>query len=152
MKIFKLQPSDEGKSFIIRFLPYIKDMKSSIVKYKTHFNEIRKEWGYRYMCYALVNDNLEIFDFGSNIYSYLIKDMEMILPKSSKALKVTVGVRKGYLDNEYSLVEDEKFRYDNTEENKSYLVNLLQGAQMDLLEELDNQIKLYDVKGSTAII
>jgi hypothetical protein len=53
---------------------------------------------------------------------------------SNKAIKVTVGVREGLLDNKYEIVEDDKFRFDNTPEKKEFIKNLLTTTGLDLLE------------------
>ncbi len=76
MEIFKIKPEDKGKVFIVRPLPNAKGMKNGkqehILSYKTYFNEFKKQWKYRCLCYALVNDKLKIFDFSDQIQKYFI--------------------------------------------------------------------------------
>jgi hypothetical protein len=55
-------------------------------------------------------------------------------PATLKAIKVTVGVREGFLDNKYEIIEDDKFRFDNTPEKKEFIKNLLTTTEFDLLE------------------
>jgi len=47
MEIFKLKTEHDGEVFIIRPLLNIKNLKESIVSYKTVLNTITHKWDYR---------------------------------------------------------------------------------------------------------
>jgi hypothetical protein len=140
MEVFKIKTEDEGKVFIIRPLLNAKNLKENITSYKIRFGINFSlnggmgayEWTYRYMCFALVNDELKIFNFSKEIYKLFIP--KLLFMDSNKAIKVTVGVREGFLDNKYEIVEDDKFIFDNTSEKKEFIKNLLTTTELDLLE------------------
>ncbi len=44
---------------------------------------------------------------------------------SSSAIKVTVKLKAGYLNNNYEIIRDDKYRFDNTQEKKDYIQKLL---------------------------
>jgi hypothetical protein len=144
MEVFKIKTEDEGKVFIIRPLLNAKNINDSITKYKIRFGMNFSlnggigayEWFYRYMCFALVNDELKIFNFSKEIYKLLFIDKipKLLFMDSNKVIKVTVGVREGFLDNKYEIIEDDKFRFDNTSEKKEFIKNLLTTTELDLLE------------------
>ncbi len=67
MEIFKIKTENDGEVYNIRPLLNPKDLNKSIVIYKTYFNTTTYTWSYRYMCFALVNDELKIFDFSKKI-------------------------------------------------------------------------------------
>jgi hypothetical protein len=144
MEVFKIKTEDVGKVFIIRPLLNVKNLKENITSYKIRFGINFSlnggmggyEWSYRYMCFALVNDELKIFNFSKEIYKLLFTDgiPKLLFMDSNKAIKVTVGVREGFLDNKYEIIEDDKFRFDNTSEKKEFIKNLLTTTELDLLE------------------
>jgi hypothetical protein len=65
----------------------------------------------------------------------------MFLMNSNKALKITVGIEDGFLNNQYEIIEDDKFILDNSDEKRNYIKNLLTKTKLDLREAL-NQEKL----------
>lgn len=44
------------------------------------------------------------------------------------------------MDNNYEIIEDDKYRFDNTIEKQTYIENLLTTTELDLSEEL-KQVK-----------
>jgi hypothetical protein len=74
--IFKIKSSDNGKVFIVRPLLNAKNLKENILSYKVYFNELRQEWVYRYLCFALVDDELKIFDFSKQTHYWFV-DMDI---------------------------------------------------------------------------
>ena len=149
METFKIKSEDEGKVFIVRPLLNAKNLKENIVSYKIRFGINFSlnggmgayEWSYRYMCFALVNDELKIFNFSKEIYKLIMTDgiPKLLMMDSNKAIKITVGVREGFLDNQYEIVEDDKFRFDNTDEKRNYIKNLLTTTELDLSEALKEE-------------
>lgn len=149
METFKIKIEDEDKSFIIRPLPNVKNLKENIVSYKTRFGINFSlnggmgsyEWSYRYMCFALVNNELKIFNFSKEIYKLIMTNgiPKLLMLDSNKAIKITVGVKEGFLDNQYEIVEDDKFRFDNIDEKINYIKNLLITTDLDLSEALKEE-------------
>ncbi len=141
MDIFKITTKDEGKVFIIRPLPNIKNIQKSIVSYKTYFNKVEYRWDYRYMCLAMVNDELKIFDHFKRIHELMFSDgvPKMILMDSNKAIKMTVNIREGFPDPQLEIISDDKYRYDATEEKKQFIKNLLESSELDLLVALEEE-------------
>jgi hypothetical protein len=145
METFKIKTEDEGKVFIIRPLLNAKNLKENIVSYKIRFGINFSlnggmgayEWSYRYMCFALVNGELKIFNFFKEINKLITS--ELLMMSSNKAIKITVGVREGFLDNQYEIIEDDKFRFDNTDEKRNYIKNLLTTTDLDLSEALKEE-------------
>ena len=143
MKTFKLKTEDNGKVFIVRPLLNAKNLKENKVSYKIRFginfslNGGAYEWSYRYMCFALVNDELKIFNFSKEINKLITSELFMM--NSNKAIKITVGVREGFLYNQYEIIEDDKFRFDNTDEKRNYIKNLLTTTDLDLSEALKEE-------------
>jgi len=142
MEIFKIKPEDEGKIFIVRPLlnnKRLNTLKDNIVSYKWGFNSLTKEWSYRHLCFALVNEELKIFDFSKEIYKLFSIDgipEKFLFMSNDKAIKITVGVKMGFLNNKYEILTDEKYRFDDSEEKRSYILNLLDNTKLDLLEAL----------------
>jgi hypothetical protein len=157
MKIFKIKPEDEGKVFIVRPLPNAKEFpKNMILNYKTYFNDLRKEWEYRYLCFALINDEFKIFDFSKEIHKYFVEQMTlpntekpnplasyilhnvatMLMLNNDRALKITVKTKGGFLNNEYEVIQDDKYRFDNTDEKRKYITGLFSETDLDLSEAL----------------
>ena len=145
METFKIKTEDEGKVFIVRPLLNAKNLKENKVSYKIRFGINfflnggmgAYEWSYRYMCFALVNDELKIFNFSKEINKLITS--ELLMMSSNKAIKITVGVREGFLDNQYEIIEDDKFRFDNTDEKRNYIKNLLTTTDLDLSEVLKEE-------------
>lgn len=153
MEIFKIKPEDKGKVFIVRPLLNAKGMKNSkqehILSYKTHFNDFKQQWKYRYLCYALVNDKLEIFDFSQEIHKYFLiisNNANMLMMNSNRVLQIKVDTKEGFLKNDYLVLEDDKYQWDNTPEKRKYISDLLLNTTLDLNEALqisqDNILKI----------
>lgn len=136
--IFKLSAKDKNKSFTIRPLLNPKDPNKSILSYKIWFNRFNYEWMYKYLCFALVNDKLCVFNFSEEVYKKM--SHEMFLMDSNKALKVTINTvnieGKTLMKNNYEIVEDDKYRFDNTEKKRKYIQSILD-TDLDLSESLD---------------
>jgi len=132
MEVFKIKIEDEGKVFIIRPLPNAKNFGQNITSYKLRFCTTKYEWVYRCMCFSLVNGELKIFNFSKEIFKLIFA--RLFPMNSDKALKVTVALREGFLDNKYEIIEDDKFRFDNTPEKRNFIKNLLMTTELDLLE------------------
>lgn len=139
--IFKIKTEDDGKVYIVRPLPNVKEFpKNQIVAYKAFFSQLRQKWGYRYLCYALVDDVLRIFDFSEQIHKYFIEtvgtpETNMVMMNSDSALKITVGTKAGFLKNEYEVLHDDKYKFD-TEEKKKFISIRLLHTELDLSEAL----------------
>jgi hypothetical protein len=136
--VFKLSAKDKGKSFTIRPLLNPKDVNKSILSYKIWFNRFKCEWMYKHLCFALVNDKLCTFNFSGELYNKM--PHEMFLMDSNKALKVTIDTvdieDKTLMKNNYEIIEDDKYRFDNTEEKRKYITSIL-GTGLDLSESLE---------------
>jgi hypothetical protein len=142
--IFKIKSSDNGKVFIVRPLLNAKNLKENILSYKVYFNELRQEWVYRYLCFALVDDELKIFDFSKQTHYWFVDmDIEkkssfhMLMMNSDRALKITVKTKMNFFDNEYEIINDDKYRFDNTEEKRIYISKLLKNTDLDLSAALN---------------
>ena len=137
--IFKIKTEDDGKVYIVRPLPNVKEVpKNQIVAYKAFFSQL--SLGYRYLCYALVDDVLRIFDFSEQIHKYFIEtvgtpETNMVMMNSDSALKITVGTKAGFLKNEYEVLHDDKYKFD-TEEKKKFISIRLLHTELDLSEAL----------------
>ena len=145
MEIFKIKKENEGEVFIIRPLLNVKNIRENITSYKIGFSDYG--WIYRYMCLALVNDELRIFDFPKEICELLFIDNipELLHMSSNKAIKISVGVRGGFLDNKYEIIEDDKFRFDSTKENREFIENILTTTELDLEEATElEKLKIAD--------
>lgn len=139
MEIFKIKLEDKGKVFIVRPLPNAKNLKENILSYKTGFSNNR--WSYRHMCFALVNDELNIFNFSKEVHKLIMIDgiPKLLMMDSNKAIKITVGVREGFLDNQYEIIEDDKFRFDTDDEKRNYIKKLLTTTDLDLSQALKEE-------------
>lgn len=142
--IFKCKIEDEGKILIVRPLLNIKDMTKHILSYKTTFSEIQHKWNYRYLCYALVNDEFKIFDFSKKIHEFFLEmdsiPSHMLMMNSDRALKITIKTKQGFLDNEYEVIHDDKYRFDNTPEKKKFILkHYSDNKHLDLSEALKQQ-------------
>ena len=137
MDIFKISTQDKGKEFIVRPLPNIKDLNNNILSYRFYFNEFNFRWSFRYLCYALVNGNLEIFNFPEEIRKYITPDI--LSASNNIALKIKVDTKQGFLNNQYELIEDDLFSFNRTKESKAYIENLLTSTDLDLEKALDEE-------------
>lgn len=149
MEIFKIKPEDKGKVFIVRPLPNAKGMKNGkqehILSYKSYFSDFQQKWKYRFLCYALINDKLEIFDFSHEIHKCFIdlndnnkflNISNMLMLDSNRALQITVDTKQGFLNNSYLILENDKYQWDNTPEKRKYIEDLLLNTTLDLNEAL----------------
>lgn len=140
MEVFKLTKNDIGKTFIIRPLLNAKNLKENILGFKFYFNTTEYKWVYRKLCFALVDDKLSIFQFSNEVHNYL--KPEMFLMNSNKALKITINLDSDsmLMENHYEIIENDKYRFDDTNEKKDYIKNLLTNTELDLSKAL-NQVK-----------
>lgn len=169
MKIFKISKKDNGSVIIIRPLLNAKNLEENIVSYKIRFginftinNKMGcYKWSYRYMCFALVNEELKIFNYSEDIHKFInsIGIPNLFMMNSNKAIKITVGLKEGFLNNKYEIIEDDKFRFDNIYEKRHYIKNLLTTTDLELSESLNQEkakighldVKLPDSKGEFVI-
>lgn len=140
MITFKLTTKDNGKTYIVRPLLNPKNPNRSVLGFKVRYNFKKYEWVFQKLCFALVNDKLQIFQFSDNTHKYL--SPELFLMNSNKAVKITVNVvDEEYLICEYEIIEENKYRFDDTDEKRNYIKTLLTQTELDLTETL-NAIKL----------
>lgn len=146
MDILKLSIQDEGKTFIIRPLPNIKNLQKSILLYKHSYNKFQFKWSYRYMCFSMINGELKIFDFSKAIRDkmFLDKNVPMFFMNSNKAIKITVGVKEGFIDPACEIISDDKYQYDNTEEKRKFIKNLLESTNLDLFVAIEKSKSIIE--------
>lgn len=122
----------------IRPLLNPKDVNKSILSYKIWYNRFKCEWLYKHLCFAFVNDKLCAFDFSDELYNKMPHDM--FLMDSNKALRVTINTAKiedkTLMKNNYEIIEDDKYRFDDTEEKRKYITSILRTG-LDLSESLE---------------
>jgi hypothetical protein len=61
----------------------------------------------------------------------------MLMMNSDRALKITVKTKMNFFDNEYEIINDDKYRFDNTEEKRIYISKLLKNTDLDLSAALN---------------
>jgi hypothetical protein len=143
MEIFKATIKDDGKSFIIRPLLNAKDLKNHIIRCDTGIKGFMNLPIYEFLCFALVDDELKIIRFGRTLFNFMRDNsvtehvMEMLQMKCDKAIKLTMRVRQGYPDPLYEIVQDDKYRFDNTPEKRKYISDLLLHTELDLMDALE---------------
>lgn len=137
MDVFKITPKNDGQVFIIRPLLNIKNLNKPFLSFKSYFNSNLYQWEYNRLCYALVNDELKIFKFKNSILKHL--SYEMFLMNSDKALKITVKIKNGYLNNDYEIIQDNEYNFNITAEKRIYIENLLTTTNLDLYEALKEE-------------
>lgn len=163
--IFTITREDIGQTYIIRPLLNKKDPNKSIKEFKYYLSE-DKRWFYKFLCFALVNDELKIILFGKQLYQEF-KNKKDILPlqllnlTNNKAVQVKVKETKvndiSFIDNRIKIIRDDKYRYDNTPEKREWIVNLLDNTNLDLDKALEqekskianNKIDLWNGKTKT---
>lgn len=141
MEVFKITKDHKGQTFIVR--PLLSNARS----YKIWFSIPRMKWEYRYICLAFINDELKIFNFNNRTYNTFLQNNLNDL-RNDKAFKIIVDVKKVgedvYINNFEEIISDDKYRYDNTEEKRQALTDLL--SPIDLDSEFD--IALKELKDS----
>lgn len=131
------------------------NLKENILGFKYSFNIEQYRWVYRKLCFALIDDKMRIFQFPDEVHNYL--KLEMFLMNSNKALKITINLDSEslFMENIYEIIEDDKYRFDDTIEKKDYIKNLLTNTDLDLSKTLNHikseighlEVKLPNSKG-----
>lgn len=146
MKIFRINSSMDGETFVVRPLLNARDIKNSILSYKIGYvlnpQTLQYDWKYRYLCFALINDELEIFNYSESMSKYITSDT--LKMNSSKSIVIDVHVKEGLLSNKYNIVINDKYRFDNTPQKREYIKGVLTNTTLDLndaLKQEKNRIK-----------
>jgi hypothetical protein len=153
MSIFKPTKLDDGRTFIVRPLLNAKGMEKKehhVLVLETGMKGFREKPIRNYLCYALVDDELKIFQFGETLRSIIhdqnMKNGLMMDMKSDRAIKITMKITQGYADPTYEIIHDDKYRFDDTKEKRDYISNLLYNTELDLsksLEEATEKVREY---------
>jgi len=155
-EIYKIKKEDKGKTIVVRPLLNAKNLKKNILSYKVGFSTFNYNWTYRYICFALIDDELKIFDFSKEILDVMNSrslNSEMLFMNSDKAIKIKIKTEElngvYYLNNKYNIISDDKYRFDNTPEKREYIKNLLTNTELDLeesLKEIKSSIEHIEIK------
>jgi len=148
MEIFKPTKLDDGKTFIVRPLLNAKGMKNKephVMVLETGMKGLYGRPLNNYLCYALVDDELRILQFGEKLRGIILQDQNeksgllMLDMKSDRAIKITMRVRQGFADPLYEIkiIHDDKYRFDDTKEKREYISNLLYNTDLDLSKALE---------------
>jgi hypothetical protein len=156
MDIFRPKIEDEGKSFIIRPLLNAKGLKNKephIVHYDIGLRGFMNVPIQGYLCFALVDDELKIIRFGKVMLDFIKSNSEhgadFLFMNNDKAIKMNVSVKRINNDREkaaffnpsYEIVQDNKYRFDDTPEKRKYISDLLMNTELDLNDALKEEIE-----------
>lgn len=145
MNIFELNKSKQGQIFTIRPLLNPKNIKNSILTYVVDYRldpiSLQRGWIYRHLCFALIDGELNILDY-PNILSKNIND-ESLKMNSDKYFRI--GVYYDYDDLYYKCdtFRNDGLRFDNTQEKRDYITDILKNTSLNLFESLKYQKNKY---------
>lgn len=140
-EIFKFSKDHNNIEFEIRFLPNIKNFKEPIIELSY---SLKSELCFKYISYALVNNELKVFIFGKTFFNkcfysngditHLHHKVKYFNLKNDLAVKTKILNTNGYINiTSVEDIHDKKFNFND---NRDYIQKMLK----------ETDLNIYDVK------
>ena len=124
MELFKITKENFGKTIQLKPILNVKDPKNPILSYKIGFNNIYGRWMYRYLCFCIMDDKVVPMEFSKSIYDFLSKNQSVLFLNNDQFLNIEVFDKQGFLDYNITILNDPKYDYSKTQEDKDKLFSM----------------------------
>jgi hypothetical protein len=150
-EIFKFSKEHDNKEFEIRFLPNIKNFKEPIIDLSYRLKNVLS---YKYISYALVDNELKVFIFGRTFYnkcfiskndnlSDLHHKVKYFDLKNDLAVKVKILNVQGYVN--IDSVEDIHDKKYNFNDNRDFIQKILKNTDLNIYDVKKQEQEKIDV-------
>lgn len=134
---FRIGSEHDGSIIIVRPLPNAKDVKNPLMSYKVAFDMSKYKWIYRYKCFALVDNKLEIFDFSETTRKHILPTQFFL--NNNTTILIGVEFVDDKIINTYKVVQNDNYEFSSTKEKRDYIQDLLMNTPLDLSESIKKQ-------------
>lgn len=130
MELFKITKEHFGKTIQLKPILNVKDLKNPILSYKIGFNNFYGKWIHRHLCFCIVDDKVVPIEFSKSIYDFLSKNQSVLFLNNDQFLNIEVFDKQGFLDYNITILNDPKYDYSKTQEDKDKLLSMFGDADL----------------------